>query len=129
MPRLDRDADATGPLVQAFVGAGFRIDGTVYGGGVKLTPETAMPWAAPTIGAIGYDDLADLVGLVPAPEFVILGTGSTLRRPQPALVARIEASGIGIEVMDSRAAARAWGVLRGEDRWIAAALLPLDEAR
>jgi len=27
--------------------------------------------------------------------------------------------------MDSRAAARAWAVLRGEGRWIAAALFPL----
>ena len=37
----------------------------------------------------------------------------------------LEAEGIGVEAMDSRAAARAWGILRGEDRWIAAALLPL----
>ena len=28
---------------------------------------------------------------------------------------------------DSRAAARAWGVLRGEGRWIVAALLPLGD--
>jgi uncharacterized protein len=28
--------------------------------------------------------------------------------------------------MDSRAAARAWAVLRGEGRWIAAALYPLE---
>jgi uncharacterized protein len=28
-------------------------------------------------------------------------------------------------VMDSRAAARTWGLLRGEERWIAAALMPL----
>jgi len=27
--------------------------------------------------------------------------------------------------MDSRAAARAWGVLRAEERWIVGALLPL----
>jgi len=27
--------------------------------------------------------------------------------------------------MDSRAAARAWGVLRAEERWIVAALMPL----
>jgi uncharacterized protein len=28
--------------------------------------------------------------------------------------------------MDSRAAARAWAVLRGEGRWIVAALYPLE---
>jgi uncharacterized protein len=33
--------------------------------------------------------------------------------------------GFGVEAMDSRAAARAWVVLRGEGREIVAALLPL----
>jgi uncharacterized protein len=28
--------------------------------------------------------------------------------------------------MDRRAAARTWGVLRAEERWIAAALMPLE---
>jgi uncharacterized protein len=37
----------------------------------------------------------------------------------------VVALGIGMAALDSRAAARAWGVLRGEGRWIAAALMPL----
>jgi uncharacterized protein len=48
-----------------------------------------------------------------------------MRRPSPAFVAAIEALGFGVEPMDSRAAARAWNVLRGEDRWIVAAFMPL----
>ena len=48
-----------------------------------------------------------------------------MRRPPRAFVADLEARGIGVEAMDSRAAARAWGVLRAEERWIVAALLPL----
>ena len=69
------------------------------------------------------DDLAPLVAA--RPEFILLGTGSDLSRPPRALVAGLEERGIGIEPMDSRAAARAWGVLRGEGRQIAAALYPL----
>ena len=41
-----------------------------------------------------------------------------------ALVAALEARGVGVEAMDSRAAARAWGVLRDEGRQIAAAFYP-----
>ena len=67
------------------------------------------------------------MALTPPPEFILLGTGATLRRPAPATSAALQAKGIGLEVMDSRAAARAWGVLRGEGRWIAAALMPLDQ--
>jgi uncharacterized protein len=71
------------------------------------------------------EDLAPLLALDPPPEFLLLGSGPAMRRPPPGFVAAVEAMGFGVEAMDSRAAARAWNVLRSEDRWIAAALLPL----
>jgi uncharacterized protein len=69
--------------------------------------------------------LGDLLDTDPLPEFLLLGTGAGLRQPPRAFVRELEAKGIGVEAMDSRAAARAWGVLRAEERWIVAALLPL----
>ena len=71
------------------------------------------------------DDVAPLLALDPPPEFLILGTGATMAFAPRALVAALETRGIGVESMDSRAAARAWGMLRGEGRWIAAAIMPL----
>jgi uncharacterized protein len=127
MPRLDRDASASGPLIQAFAGNGFRVDGNVFAEGVKLTPVSASHWHAPSLDILAEEHIEDILALTPAPEFLLLGTGSSLRRPSPALIEAVEQRGFGIEIMDSRAAARAWGVLRGEDRWIAAALLPLGE--
>ena len=62
----------------------------------------------------------------PPPEFLLLGTGRTLVRPPVALVRGLEARGIGVEAMDSRAAARAWAVLRGEGRWVAGAFYPIE---
>jgi uncharacterized protein len=61
----------------------------------------------------------------PPPEFLLLGTGAAMARPAAAFTAALDARGIGVEAMDSRAAARAWAVLRAEDRWIVAALMPL----
>mgnify|MGYP002652520948 CR=1 FL=1 len=52
--------------------------------------------------------------------------GKLLARPPRGLVTALEARDIGMEAMDSRAAARAWGVLRSEGRQIAAALYPID---
>ena len=121
--RVDRDPGVAGPGVQGFSGKGGRVDGTVHPGGLTITPLRASDWSAPAIERLAVADVADLLG--DSPEFLLLGTGPELSRPPVAFVAALEAKGIGVEAMDSRAAARAWGVLRGEGRNIVAALLPL----
>lgn len=122
--RMDRSS-AEGPVITGFSGRGFRVDENVFEG-LLITPRRAEGWAPPPIAELGEDALAPLLALDPPPEFLLLGTGSALVRPAPALAAALNARGIGIDVMDSRAAARAWDVLRAERRWIAAALYPLD---
>ena len=126
MPRYERDEAPSGPVVTGFAaGGGFRVGETLYEAGLLLTPDTAIGWAPGAVDALQPADLGPLLALDPLPEFILLGTGAALRRPPPAFTAAIEAQGIGLEIMDSRAAARAWGLLRGEGRWIGAALLPL----
>lgn len=115
---------AEGPLVSGFSGGGFRVDEGVYEA-LLLTPQRADGWSPPPIAELSEADLAPLLALDPRPEFLLIGTGATLVRPPLALVKALGARGIGVEAMDSRAAARAWGVLRAELRWIAAALYPL----
>jgi uncharacterized protein len=122
--KAERAPAAPGPLVQGFAGRGFRVDGNVHEG-LLLTPERAADWEAPALAALAEADVAPLLALAPLPEFILLGTGATLVFPPRDFVAALEARGIGVEAMDSRAAARAWGLLRGEGRWIAAALMPL----
>lgn len=123
--RIDKAGRAEGPMISGIVGRGFRVDEGVYEG-LLITPERADAWTPPPVGELDPDALAPLLALDPVPEFILLGTGSRMLRPSPALIAALEAKGIGVEPMDSRAAARAWGVLRAELRWIAAALYPLD---
>jgi uncharacterized protein len=124
-PRLDREAQAAGPIVQGFAGKGFRVDGAIHAAGLWLTPLWALDWNAPALENIAAGDVETLLAFAPRPEFLLLGTGPAMRRPPPAFVSALEALEIGVEPMDSRAAARAWGVLRAEGRWIVAALLPL----
>jgi uncharacterized protein len=121
-PRFERGPDAPGPLIQGFAAGGFRVDGETYRA-VLLTAERAAPWAPPALAALTLADVEP--ALAGEPEFLILGTGPAQAFPPRAFVAALEARGIGVEAMDSRAAARAWTMLRGEGRRIAAALLPL----
>lgn len=124
MPRFDRDPAARGPLVQGFSGGGFAIDGAVYRGAL-LTPERVLEWQSPALARLGLEDLEAVLALHPGPEFLLLGTGAAFAFPPAALRAALEARNVGLEAMDSRAAARTWGMLRQEERWIAAALMPL----
>lgn len=123
-PRFERSPAGTGPVVQGFSGKLLRIGGESFAAAL-LTPERALAWSPPALDALGAADVAPLLALVPPPEFLLLGTGPITAFPPRLFVAALEAQGIGVEAMDSRAAARAWGLLRGEGRWIAAALMPL----
>ncbi|HEU0043718.1 Mth938-like domain-containing protein [Sphingomonas sp.] len=120
---MERSAAAPGPMVQGFGANGFRIDGAYFRAAL-LTVTTATAWSPPPLEALTTETLTLL--LAERPEFILLGTGPTLRRPPLPLIAALDAAGIGLEPMDSRAAARAWGILRVEGRQVAAALYPLD---
>lgn len=115
---------AEGPVISGFSGRGFKVDEGIYEG-LLITPQRADGWSPPPIAELGEADLAPVLSLDPQPEFLLLGTGATLVRPPSALIKALGARGIGVEAMDSRAAARAWGVLRAELRWVAGALYPL----
>jgi uncharacterized protein len=122
--RLDREPMPSGPAVTAFVAGGFSVGGELFEG-LFLTPERAFAWRPPEAANLTLADFEPLLALAPTPEFVLLGTGAALIFPPRALVRALEEKGIGLEAMDSRAAARTWGLLRAEERWIVAALMPL----
>jgi len=126
MAKFSPDPVASGPAIRGISGGGFLIDDQVHPDGALLTPDAATAWQAPAIEALDLGALGDLLDRQPPPEFLLLGTGAALRRPSSAFAKAIDAKGLGLEVMDSRAAARAWGVLRAEGREIVAALMPLD---
>ncbi len=120
--RMQRERGPGGPIITGFGPGGFRVEESVFPA-LLMTVEAATPWTPPPLAELDEAALEPL--FAPAPEFILLGTGATLARPPRALVAALEARGLGIEPMDSRAAARAWSVLRGEGRVVAAALYPL----
>ena len=124
-PRFDRQASASGPIVQGFAGGGFSVDGGIYRG-LFLTPRSAHEWQAPPLAELDMIALEPVLSIHPQPEFLLLGTGAGMALAPRSLVRVLSERGIGLEAMDSKAAARTWGMLRAEERWIAAALMSLD---
>lgn len=130
MAEFNQDPRASGPVITGFTAHGFKLDGDNLGprrveSSLILTPISAMPWDVPDIGALDMSAMGQVLAMQPPPEFLLLGTGAALAHPPRAFIRAMEAQAIGVEVMDSRAAARAWGILRSEDRWIAAAIISL----
>jgi uncharacterized protein len=123
---LHREEMSDGPVITGFAGRGFRVGERVYPQGLLIDPTGVAEWAAPAdVTALDLAMLGALLDTDPPPEFLLLGTGAQLVRPPVSFVRSLEERGIGIEAMDSRAAARAWGVLRLEGRQIVGAFFPL----
>jgi uncharacterized protein len=99
-----------------------RLQGRSIAGSVIVTRDVVLEdWRPPAVDALSIGDFEALVAL--RPEVVLLGTGERQRLPGPALYADFAARGIGLEVMDNRAACRTYNVLLGEFRDVAVALI------
>jgi uncharacterized protein len=69
---------------------------------------------------LSIDDLEPLIAT--KPELIIVGTGAKQVLPNRELMFAMARSGVGLEMMDTAAAARTFNVLLSEGRSVAAAL-------
>ena len=87
-----------------------------------LLPESIIPaWTGATVNTLTEADINILLGL--DTEIILLGTGKSLRFPPGALLRPFAPAGIGLEIMDLKAACRTYNILAAEGRKVAAALL------
>ena len=88
---------------------------------IVVTSEQIEEWRIEKFEMLAVEHFESL--LVLKPEIVVLGTGHTLRFPAPALSRVLALSGVGLEVMDSKAACRTYNILIAEGRKVVAAIL------
>ena len=87
-----------------------------------VLPESIIPeWSTATVETLAAEDMYKLLEL--GTEIILLGTGSRLRFPAGPLMRPFAPAGIGLEIMDLRAACRTYNILAAEGRKVAAALL------
>jgi uncharacterized protein len=115
-------------IIEAYGDGGFRISGVRHSGSVLVFPELVIAWAVARWSEI---DPAQLLSMLieasrPQPELILLGTGSSLIRPDAGLRLELRAKGIGMEAMDTGAACRTYNVLLAEGRLVAAALIAVE---
>ena len=112
----------TGLQLFSGYGAGFvAVNNVRYEKCVVVTPQAVIEW-----GVSGFEALTVAhFGFIESmkPEIMILGTGAAQRFPRPELARALAATGVGVEVMDSRAACRTYNILATEGRKVLAAVL------
>lgn len=126
MPTLERAGAGGVIVIDGFSGHGFRIGESRFDNGLLIWPEGAAAWAPPAFDALAEGDLAALDAADPPLDLLLVGTGAMLRRVPAMLTSTLEGRGLGVEAMDSRAAARTYNLLAGEGRRVGAALYPLN---
>jgi uncharacterized protein len=99
----------------------IRVGDRAYDRTIAMTARSVIDsWPDKAVAELNEDDFAPL--LEEQTEVLILGTGARNVFPPRELTFAMARRGIGLEVMDSMAAARTFNVLAAEGRQVAAVL-------
>ena len=112
---------STNLVIRSVSGDTIRINDQSYSESVVLTAQDLLgTWPPKRVADLSPSDF-DMV-FESRPEVVLLGTGSTNVFPPRELTFAFARKGVGLEVMDTAAAARTFNVLANEGRRVAAVL-------
>jgi uncharacterized protein len=123
--RLKFTRESPGTLTIRSVGMdGIRIADRLWSDTIALTPqEIIAPWHSVPLADLTEDNFSLLLEY--SLELVIVGSGAKSEFPPRQLMFAFARRGVGLEVMDTAAAARTFNVLAGEGRQVGALLYPL----
>lgn len=102
-------------------GESIHVNAERYAQSLVLTPDEILgEWHDKPVDELIETDFAEV--LDGSPEIVLLGTGTRNLFPPRELVFAFARRGVGLEVMDTAAAARTFNVLATEGRRVTAVL-------
>lgn len=119
---MARDA----PSIDAYGQGGFRLSGARHEGSLLILRDEARVWDVSVLTDATPEALAAVFEAGPKDvELVLLGTGQANGLPPRTLRDGLLKAGIGLEFMDTPAAARLYNLLTAEGRRVAAALIAI----
>jgi uncharacterized protein len=112
------------PSIDSYGDGGFRLAGEWHAGSLLIVADVAQPWPVASLAELTLESLAPVFAAGRAEvEFLLLGVGGRNAQPPRALREALSIAGIGLEFMDTPAAARLYNVLTSEGRRLACALI------
>jgi uncharacterized protein len=117
---MARDA----PSIDAYGDGGFRLSGEWHAGSLLIVADHAQAWPVASFADLTLESLAPVFAAGRAEvEFLLLGVGARNAQPPRAIREALLAAGLGLEFMDTAAAAKLYNVLTSEGRRLACALI------
>ncbi len=113
-------------FVDAYGNGGFRFAGMSHRGSILLLPSGVHAWAPVSPADLTPEAFDPVVREAAEIRTLFVGTGRDIVFLPPAVRAHLKDAGIGIDVMQTGAAARTYNILVEEKRPVAAALLAVD---
>jgi len=112
------------PTIDAYGDGGFRLAGARHEGSVLILSDEARRWDVASFDQLSLAALQPVLDAGAAEvEFVLLGVGARNAMPPREIRESLRAAGIGLEFMDTPAAAKLYNLLTSEGRKVAAALI------
>ncbi|PCJ90916.1 MAG: hypothetical protein COA52_09535 [Hyphomicrobiales bacterium] len=115
--------------IDAYGNGGFRFADMSHKGGILALPSGIYGWDGKTPEDVTLPMLSRAIDEGPDYELLFLGMGQSGAFPTKETMQGLREIGIRFEIMSTGAAIRTFNVLLAEGRAIAAALLPVDNAK
>lgn len=114
--------------IEHFGAGGFRFGGMSHQGSLLILPSGIRAWRPSAISDLTTDDFALLLEEASEIDFLLIGTGSTMRRLPKPVLARLAGMSIRHDAMSTSAAIHTYNVVLAEGRRVAAALIAVEKA-
>lgn len=112
--------------IDAYGNGGFRFAEMSHVGSLLLLPSGIYAWPITQFDELTPESFRSVFNEASEIDFLLLGTGERQNFASAEIRSAFEEAGVGLELMDTGAAARTYNVLLAEERAVAAALIAVD---
>lgn len=109
--------------IDAYGNGGFRFADMSHRGSILVLPSGIRAWDVADPRAVDRNALRPVQAEAETIDLLLVGTGAEIAALPPDLRAWLKGFGVGLDVMQTGAAARTYNILVAENRKVAAALV------
>ncbi|MFN0194904.1 MAG: Mth938-like domain-containing protein [Aestuariivirga sp.] len=111
--------------IDGYRGGSFAFASMQHMGALLALPTGMMAWEVMEGRELSPSDFKSILSARESVDFVLLGTGASVRRPPNSVHRAFAEARLPFDVMDTGAAVRTYNIVLAERRRVAAAFLPV----